>query len=162
MPKLRNGTGEVTLGMIPSTRGSLRLSKDKMWEVSLSVNGYELRSVAVYNEADAEYCCQKIREALRIPAAYVTPAAKCPVCGYQATVASEGAYGVTVGNEIQRAPLAGDVSICLECAAVNIYTDSAGNLRRPTAEELITIANDERIRSAVNKVVQARRRKLGF
>jgi hypothetical protein len=33
-------------------------------------------------------------------------------------------------------PKAGDVSICIRCGTANVFTDSLGNIRRATAEEL--------------------------
>ena len=57
------------------------------------------------------------------------PEAICPVCNKKA----DGATCTDPDNEL--GPQSGDVAICVECQAINIYTEES-TLRPPTVEEL--------------------------
>ena len=57
------------------------------------------------------------------------PVAICPNCHAKA----DGAFSVDPDHEIYPQP--GDVAICVDCQAINIYSDDH-SLRAPTEEEL--------------------------
>lgn len=55
---------EISVEMKPSMRAGPRLSKNSLWEIWVTVNGYQLRTVGVFTETDAKYGCEVIREAI--------------------------------------------------------------------------------------------------
>lgn len=74
---------------------------------------------------------------------YKTTRARCPNCGVhpdRATFADVGAA---------QKPQAGDIAICANCAAVNVYADDVGNLRAPNFVERVNIAGDARLQKMV-------------
>lgn len=54
----------------------------------------------------------------------------------------------------RRAPTAGDVAVCLECAGVAVYAELL-QLRRPTAVELARLQYDRDVLVAVDTVQRA-------
>lgn len=78
----------------------------------------------------------------RFPDGSFRGVAVCPTCG-----ARRDAHAALSGD---RAPRAGDVSVCGECAAVAIYTgEPLRPVREPTAIELRALLEDPEIRAAV-------------
>lgn len=76
---------------------------------------------------------------------YQTKRARCPNCGAKPNRAS---YAYTYPYQMPikpKPPRAGDIGVCWNCAAVNIYTDHRGSLRRPTPAELAILAKDSRL-----------------
>lgn len=68
-----------------------------------------------------------------------TVATQCPICGHEFTQASH------VPFDQPAFPKTGDVSICIECHNILIYSDDVGHVRKPTAEELSDTLNDTRV-----------------
>lgn len=62
-----------------------------------------------------------------------TPTALCPACGHKIDRAS---------SMDDATPSAGDISICIRCAAVNLFAGDL-TLRRPTADELDALKRSE-------------------
>lgn len=71
----------------------------------------------------------------------------CPVCGYNVDHATLACAPVK-----DNAPRAGDVSICFNCASVNMFADGFGTVRRPTEPERRKLASDKRIQRAVRAI----------
>jgi hypothetical protein len=67
----------------------------------------------------------------------------CPSCGHEHEFCSP-----VTGD---RLPKDGDVSVCIDCLAVNIFCNSQGtlSLRKPTPEEAQAIASDSRLQAAL-------------
>ena len=72
---------------------------------------------------------------------------ECPGCGYKV----DAATGVSGKGE----PAEGDVSICLNCGAINIFKDFFGHLRRANALETAEIKTNPVVQRAV-KIIQER------
>lgn len=52
-------------------------------------------------------------------------------------------------------PEAGNVSVCLYCGTLSIYTGEGLNLRMPTPEEMAEMAEDEDLQRTVKQVMAA-------
>lgn len=82
---------------------------------------------------------------------YKTTTTSCPNCGAHTNRASfaAGERPDKVGPD---KPRAGDVGVCWNCAAVNVYVDSFGNLRKPNADECAVITADDGIQKIVRAI----------
>lgn len=80
----------------------------------------------------------------------------CPACGYQVDASSTVAgHGIEDG---QRAPADGNMSICIACAGVSIFTDDATRLRLPTADERGKIARSPAVQAVAQSIIELRDR----
>lgn len=62
----------------------------------------------------------------------------CPHCGHMVN----GSLATPEAGDM--APRPDDVSVCINCAGVNIYADAEGKLRKPTHQEMDSlVASDE-------------------
>jgi hypothetical protein len=68
------------------------------------------------------------------------PPTKCPECG----VVNSGALGVD-GTR----PKKGDVSICMYCRHISIFTEDLG-LREPTIDEMLAMGREPKIQAALS------------
>jgi hypothetical protein len=62
---------------------------------------------------------------------------KCPNCGVK-NDAVRGEHG-------EKGPTEGDISICLYCTALAVFTDTKGHVRLPTPEEQVILDSDPTI-----------------
>lgn len=81
---------------------------------------------------------------------FETDPGKCPVCGYRPNRATFS-HGFPIPGPAAK-PEAGDVSLCWNCGAVNIFTDDRGNLRRPTISERKEMARDSRLQKMLQGI----------
>lgn len=70
----------------------------------------------------------------------IIPLSKCPLCGYEMDC-------VTCVDTPDQAPRPGDLTICIKCGEVLVFTEELG-LRIPTKEEYERYGNDDRIVAA--------------
>ncbi len=75
----------------------------------------------------------------------------CTACGYR--------FEAATGFRHQRVPKDGDVSICIECANVDIFqiaADGTISLRKPTPDEQVTLDHDQAITDARAAIILRR------
>ena len=75
-----------------------------------------------------------------------TPPTPCPQCG----AVNDTADGV----EHEEAPTPGDISVCMYCAAVTVFTNDL-KLRTPTSEEMANIRSDAEIWATIKEAQRA-------
>ena len=86
---------------------------------------------------------------------YRKPGVTCPACGY----ASDSATYLTPKHSDDPVPPADDdLSICLACASVNVFTFNGSALRLPTADERSEFARNAEIQRAVQILITTRDR----
>lgn len=82
---------------------------------------------------------------------YKTKRARCPICGIRPNRATH-AYSTPVLGLPPKKPTTGDVAVCWNCGAVNIYADDAGNLRTPDAGESAALSRDSRLQNMARDI----------
>lgn len=75
------------------------------------------------------------------------PEGECPSCGAKVNRA-----GDILG---EGSPEPGEVVVCLECSALNVFAEDL-SLRRPTDEELVDIAGSSELRKTLEIVARYR------
>jgi hypothetical protein len=76
------------------------------------------------------------------------PNTDCPHCGNESDD-----YTVVRGAQ---APSAGDVSVCLYCSCVSVFTGEGLVKRKPTAEELPVFMADSAVQEALARIDASR------
>lgn len=83
----------------------------------------------------------------------------CPTCGYLVDATS---FVGEDGTDDHVPPMDGNVSICLACASISIFTDGVTRLRLPTVEERGEIVREPAVQVAAQAIIELRDRRPGW